>query len=198
MDNSTKKATEWYLVDWAVRNGVQSTTRYRYSKASCRRGTAHPSRSGRANSVRKGGLTARRIRNLAGQQAARDKQAQDQGQSSQSFEGMSPRTLQRPLPMTYPTGQAFTGGMIGDPFASGPQSPTKPPMASYGHAQDPSFLRPWIVEVFGLHPRPGPGLRLSVRSFGCLPLHLGPGEPLTLSCWKRRRLLSAAARPCGG
>ncbi|KAI3324711.1 hypothetical protein HD806DRAFT_543366 [Xylariaceae sp. AK1471] len=57
-----KKSTEWVLEDWAVRDGVQSTTRYRKGNPSRRAGSAahhrtHGSISSRATSGRRGGIS---------------------------------------------------------------------------------------------------------------------------------------------
>ncbi|KAI1503019.1 hypothetical protein F5X99DRAFT_407577 [Biscogniauxia marginata] len=62
-----KKSTEWVLEDWAVRDGVQSTTRYRKGNPSRRAGAGshlrlHGNPSARASSGRKGGLSASRAR----------------------------------------------------------------------------------------------------------------------------------------
>ncbi|KAK7967678.1 forkhead domain-containing protein [Apiospora aurea] len=60
-----KRSNEWVLTEWAAREGVQSTTRYRHSKSNTgRRGPSSRSHqqqgsvSARAASGRKGGLTA--------------------------------------------------------------------------------------------------------------------------------------------
>ncbi|KAI1641355.1 hypothetical protein F4809DRAFT_5774 [Biscogniauxia mediterranea] len=62
-----KKSTEWVLEDWAVRDGVQSTTRYRKGNPGRRAGSGshgrlHGNPSARASSGRKGGLSASRAR----------------------------------------------------------------------------------------------------------------------------------------
>ncbi|ORY57776.1 uncharacterized protein BCR38DRAFT_489776 [Pseudomassariella vexata] len=75
-----KKSTEWVLEDWAVRDGVQSTTRYRKPNPSRRGGSGSHSRhhrdyqpSARATSGRKGGLTASKTKAAATRQAMRNK-----------------------------------------------------------------------------------------------------------------------------
>ncbi|KAI0601607.1 hypothetical protein F4775DRAFT_605699 [Biscogniauxia sp. FL1348] len=62
-----KKSTEWVLEDWAVIDGVQSTTRYRKGNPGRRAGSGshgrlHGNPSARASSGRKGGLSASRAR----------------------------------------------------------------------------------------------------------------------------------------
>ncbi|KAI8624782.1 hypothetical protein F5Y19DRAFT_480274 [Xylariaceae sp. FL1651] len=66
----TKKSTEWVLEDWAVRQGVQSTTRYRKGNPSRRGGSAahhraHGNISARASSGRKGGISASKTKAAA-------------------------------------------------------------------------------------------------------------------------------------
>ncbi|KAK8058238.1 hypothetical protein PG994_008686, partial [Apiospora phragmitis] len=59
-----KRSNEWVLADWAIRDGVQSTTRYRKANSTSRRGASSRAQqpqgvvSARAASGRKGGLTA--------------------------------------------------------------------------------------------------------------------------------------------
>ncbi|KAI1334358.1 hypothetical protein F5Y15DRAFT_294335 [Xylariaceae sp. FL0016] len=57
-----KKSTEWVLEDWAVNEGVQSTTRYRKGTSNRRQASSHHRVGGplsaRATSGRKGGITA--------------------------------------------------------------------------------------------------------------------------------------------
>ncbi|KAI1371795.1 hypothetical protein F4677DRAFT_281508 [Hypoxylon crocopeplum] len=70
---SAKRATEWFLEDWAI-NGVQSTTRYRSKGTSSRRGPGIQKKpranlSGRANSGRKGGLSTSKARSEATKKA---------------------------------------------------------------------------------------------------------------------------------
>ncbi|KAI5927314.1 hypothetical protein F4810DRAFT_706684 [Camillea tinctor] len=66
IDPDVKKSTEWVLQDWAVRDGVQSTTRYRKGnpgrRAGGSHGRLHGNPSARASSGRKGGLSASRAR----------------------------------------------------------------------------------------------------------------------------------------
>ncbi|CAJ2500644.1 Uu.00g034970.m01.CDS01 [Anthostomella pinea] len=66
----TKKSTEWVLEDWAVTDGVQSTTRYRKGNPSRRggpgsHGRSHGNPSARASSGRKGGITASKTKAAA-------------------------------------------------------------------------------------------------------------------------------------
>lgn len=85
-----KKSTEWVLEDWAVREGVQSTTRYRPKNNSGRRALSgsHPRGQGqqnlsaRASSGRKGGITASRTR-IAANRAALRRRRYDELMSSQ-------------------------------------------------------------------------------------------------------------------
>ncbi|ETS85058.1 hypothetical protein PFICI_03083 [Pestalotiopsis fici W106-1] len=71
-----RRSTEWILQDWAVRDGVQSTTRYRPRNNPGRRSTgAHRSNRGhhvsaRATSGRRGGITASRTRLAASRRTA--------------------------------------------------------------------------------------------------------------------------------
>ncbi|KAI0096926.1 hypothetical protein GGR51DRAFT_566912 [Nemania sp. FL0031] len=62
----TKKSTEWMLADWAVRDGVQSTTRYRKGNPvrRCISTAHHGSASARASSGRKGGINAGKNRSV--------------------------------------------------------------------------------------------------------------------------------------
>ncbi|KAK9420796.1 hypothetical protein SUNI508_00887 [Seiridium unicorne] len=69
--DDTKKPSEWVLEDWAVKDGVQSTTRYRKTTPSRRGGSAshrsqhnHPM-TARASSGRKGGIKASKTRSAA-------------------------------------------------------------------------------------------------------------------------------------
>ncbi|KAI0004692.1 hypothetical protein F4779DRAFT_633914 [Xylariaceae sp. FL0662B] len=68
-----KKATEWVLEEWAV-HGVQSTTRYRKGNSGRRGGPGSHTRaanlSARANSGRKGGITASRTKAAAASRRA--------------------------------------------------------------------------------------------------------------------------------
>ncbi|KAI0127037.1 hypothetical protein BJ170DRAFT_684609 [Xylariales sp. AK1849] len=76
-----KKSTEWVLEEWAVQDGVQSTTRYRKGNPSRRGASGSHSRSHharhlstRASSGRKGGITASRTKAAANHRALRRQQ----------------------------------------------------------------------------------------------------------------------------
>ncbi|KAI5865832.1 hypothetical protein GGS23DRAFT_616947 [Durotheca rogersii] len=101
-----KKSTEWVLEDWAVQ-GVQSTTRYRSKGTSNRRGGALGSHgrsranlSGRANSGRKGGLSASKSK-AASRRATliqrRNDVAADRASSSSSMTTLTGTTQHHPV-----------------------------------------------------------------------------------------------------
>ncbi|KAF3004489.1 hypothetical protein E8E14_007226 [Neopestalotiopsis sp. 37M] len=80
-----RRSTEWILQDWAVRDGVQSTTRYRprnnpgrRSAGSQRSNQGHHV-SARATSGRRGGITASRTRLAASRRMTRMRQPQHGG-----------------------------------------------------------------------------------------------------------------------
>ncbi|KAG9235594.1 hypothetical protein BJ875DRAFT_266855 [Amylocarpus encephaloides] len=86
--DETKKSTEWVLEEFAIRDGVQSTTRYRKSNGARKliKSENMPSPS-RQNSGRKGGITARNIK--IQRQRIRDERA-DPRRSFHRAESMRP------------------------------------------------------------------------------------------------------------
>ncbi|KAK7756971.1 hypothetical protein SLS62_000987 [Diatrype stigma] len=71
-----KKETNWYLTEWAIRDGIQSTTRYRKENSNRRGGSRQPKCEGgkpsaRARSGRKGGITASKTKAASRKASAR-------------------------------------------------------------------------------------------------------------------------------
>lgn len=92
----SKKNTEWYLTDWAIRDGVQSTTRYRKDNNNRRGGSRNPRHEGgnpsaRASSGRKGGITASRTKAAASKKALARRAAQNSNSAAYCFSNNSER-----------------------------------------------------------------------------------------------------------
>ncbi|KAI1827199.1 hypothetical protein F4861DRAFT_436654 [Xylaria intraflava] len=86
----TKKSTEWVLQDWAIRDGVQSTTRYRRGNPNRRGGSASHHRSqgssntARASSGRRGGISSSKNKSVGARRSTLNRTA-----AQASFHGHS-------------------------------------------------------------------------------------------------------------
>ncbi|KAH9894517.1 hypothetical protein F4778DRAFT_278242 [Xylariomycetidae sp. FL2044] len=107
--NDGKKISEWTLMHWAI-NGVQSTTRYRKAKPGRRAGAGGRARqSARANSGRRGGITASKTR------AAATRRSTQSRFNSPSFTEGQQIALDNNFIYTHPPPHHFAHGMENEP-----------------------------------------------------------------------------------
>ncbi|EKD18127.1 forkhead domain-containing protein [Drepanopeziza brunnea f. sp. 'multigermtubi' MB_m1] len=96
-DNDSKKSTEWVLEEFAIRDGVQSTTRYRKGTSSKKSSRNETPSLARVVSGRRGGIStkqAKQQQQQQRQQRAKDDQRRDFSRSSQRGDSMRMRRPQ--------------------------------------------------------------------------------------------------------
>ncbi|KAH7156457.1 hypothetical protein EDB81DRAFT_880774 [Dactylonectria macrodidyma] len=134
-----KRSTEWVLADWAIKNGVQSTTRYRKGTATRTRG--HRNKTGHAfqNGHQQGGhqISTKAISGRKGGNAASRAKMRSR-QNGHHAPISSAATVQMGLPMTLPMRPAMPRGM----FPYGGDDMLNPPQGTPPHMvikQEPTY-----------------------------------------------------------
>ncbi|KAI2640955.1 hypothetical protein GGS21DRAFT_547300 [Xylaria nigripes] len=112
----TKKSNEWKLQEWAVTEGVQSTTRYRKGNPSRRGGSAANNRSqggasGRATTGRRGGVSSNKNKSVGARRSMLNRSANPSmlhalGENFPQYQPQPPPpppppSFQRPMELSY-------------------------------------------------------------------------------------------------
>ncbi|KAH7155658.1 hypothetical protein B0J13DRAFT_231619 [Dactylonectria estremocensis] len=176
-----KRSTEWVLADWAIKNGVQSTTRYRKGNPTRTRG--HGNKTGHAfqNGLQLGGtqISTKAISGRKGGKAASRAKMRSR-QNGHHTPISSAATTQMGLPIGPPMRPAMLRGMFsygGDdmlnPQGTSPhmvikQEPTYSPLTPETNAADsfPSMLPEPILAHQEISANPGAAYGLASGSQG--------------------------------
>ncbi|KAI0409815.1 hypothetical protein F4802DRAFT_611502 [Xylaria palmicola] len=152
----SKKCTEWVLEDWAIRDGVQSTTRYRKGNPSRRGGSAANQRaqgsvSARAIPGRKSSVNANKNRSVGMRRSVLSRAANSEYLSGHNVTNHGPME-DRTLGYNYPASIIHPQPTINQPNWMGhPHLPTAAAHASmYGPTPYGYHNQPYAGAIHGL------------------------------------------------